>query len=425
MNAVMSEQDLGQYMQQLGMQARAASVLLAEAEPAQKNDALLAIAEALLTNRDAIKSANQQDLNQGREDGLDDAMLDRLALTDERIDGMVEGLHQVAALPDPVGEITEMDYRPSGIQVGKMRVPLGVIGIIYASRPNVTIDAAALCLKSGNSTILRGGKEALHSNQAITDCIQRGLAQAGLPEQAVQVIATIDRAAVGLLLTMSDYVDVIIPRGGKGLIERVSREATIPVIKHLDGICHVYIDDQADLDKAYEIALNSKTHRYGVCNAMETLLVNKAVAADILPQLDDAYRALGVELRGCEASRQIDNQLKPATDEDWDTEYLAPLLSIRLVDDMQQAIEHINTHGSHHTDSIVSENYTRARQFLRSVDSSSVMINASTRFADGFEYGLGAEIGISTDKIHARGPVGLKGLTSQKYIVFGDGHIRK
>ena len=381
MNAVMSEQDLGQYMQQLGMQARAASVLLAEAEPAQKNDALLAIAEALLTNRDAIKSANQQDLNQGREDGLDDAMLDRLALTDERIDGMVEGLHQVAALADPVGEITEMDYRPSGIQVGKMRVPLGVIGIIYESRPNVTIDAAALCLKSGNATILRGGKEALHSNQAITDCIQQGLAQAGLPEQAVQVIATIDRAAVGLLLTMSDYVDVIIPRGGKGLIERVSREATIPVIKHLDGICHVYIDDQADLDKAYEIALNSKTHRYGVCNAMETLLVNKAVAADILPQLDDAYRALGVELRGCEASRQIDNQLKPATDEDWDTEYLAPLLSIRLVDDMQQAIEHINTHGSHHTDSIVSENYTRARQVLRSVESSSVMINASTRFA--------------------------------------------
>ncbi len=425
MNAVMSEQNLEQYMQQLGMQARAASVLLAEAEPAQKNNALLAIAEALLTHRDAIKTANQKDLDQGREDGLDDAMLDRLALTDERIDGMVEGLHQVAALPDPVGEITEMDYRPSGIQVGNMRVPLGVIGIIYESRPNVTIDAAALCLKSGNATILRGGKEALHSNQAITTCIQQGLAQAGLPEQAVQVIATIDRAAVGLLLTMNDYVDVIIPRGGKGLIERVSREATIPVIKHLDGICHVYIDDQADLDKAYEIALNSKTHRYGVCNAMETLLVNKSVAADILPQLDDAYRAKGVELRGCEASRQIDDQLKPATDEDWDTEYLAPVLSIRLVDDMQQAIEHINTHGSHHTDSIVSENYTRARQFLRSVDSSSVMINASTRFADGFEYGLGAEIGISTDKIHARGPVGLKGLTSQKFIVFGDGHIRK
>ncbi len=425
MNAVMSEQNLEQYMQQLGMQARAASLLLAEAEPAQKNNALLAIAEALLTNRDAIKAANQQDLDQGREDGLDDAMLDRLALTDERIGGMVEGLHQVAALPDPVGEISEMDFRPSGIQVGKMRVPLGVIGIIYESRPNVTIDAAALCLKSGNATILRGGKEALHSNQAITNCIQQGLAQAGLPEQAVQVIATIDRAAVGLLLTMNDYVDVIIPRGGKGLIERVSREATIPVIKHLDGICHVYIDDQADLDKAYEIALNSKTHRYGVCNAMETLLVNKSVAADILPQLDDAYRTKGVELRGCEASRQIDSQLKPASDEDWDTEYLAPILSIRLVDDMQQAIEHINTHGSHHTDSIVTENYTRGRQFLRSVDSSSVMINASTRFADGFEYGLGAEIGISTDKIHARGPVGLKGLTSQKYIVFGDGHIRQ
>ena len=425
MSAVINQQNLQQYMQQLGEQARSAALALAEAEPAKKNNALLEIAEALLANRQAIKAANAQDLEQGRLDGLDDAMLDRLALTDERIDAMVEGLHQVTALPDPVGEISEMEYRPSGIQIGKMRVPLGVIGIIYESRPNVTIDAAALCLKSGNATILRGGKEALHSNQAITDCIQQGLGRAGLPEQAVQVINTTDRAAVGLLLTMNDYVDVIIPRGGKGLIERVSREAKIPVIKHLDGICHVYIDDQADLDKAYAVALNSKTHRYGVCNAMETLLVNKSVAAGILPRLNQAYRDKGVELRGCAASRQIDPQMNAASDEDWDTEYLAPILSIRVVDDMQQAIAHINTHGSHHTDSIVTENYTRARQFLRSVDSSSVMINASTRFADGFEYGLGAEIGISTDKIHARGPVGLKGLTSQKYIVLGDGHIRQ
>ena len=425
MNAVINEQNLDQYMQQLGEQARAAAAILANAEPAQKNNALLAIADALISERASIKSANQQDLQQGRQDGLDAAMLDRLELTDERIEGMVEGLRQVCALPDPVGEISEMDYRPSGIQVGKMRVPLGVIGIIYESRPNVTIDAAALCLKSGNATILRGGKEALHSNQAITRCIQQGLKQVGLPEQAVQVINTVDRAAVGLLLTMNAYVDVIIPRGGKGLIERVSREATIPVIKHLDGICHVYIDDQADLDKAFAIALNSKTHRYGVCNAMETLLIAKDVAERILPRLAQAYREKGVELRGCEASRQLDPEIKAATAEDWDTEYLAPILSIRLVEDMQQAMEHINTHGSHHTDSIVTENYTRARKFLRSVDSSSVMINASTRFADGFEYGLGAEIGISTDKIHARGPVGLKGLTSQKYIVFGDGHIRQ
>lgn len=425
MNAVIEDNDLKQYMQQLGEQARSAAAQLASAEPGQKNDALLAIAEQLRNSTDLIKQANQRDLDQGKADGLDDAMLDRLALTDERIEGMIEGLQQVASLPDPVGEITDMDYRPSGIQVGKMRVPLGVIGIIYESRPNVTIDAAALCLKSGNATILRGGKEALHSNQAITGCIQAGLKATGLEEAAVQVIKTTDRAAVGLLLTMNDYVDVIIPRGGKGLIERVSREATIPVIKHLDGICHVYIDDQADLDKAFDIALNAKTHRYGVCNAMETLLIARPVAAQVLPRLAEAYRDKGVELRGCEASRQIDNQLDVAGDEDWDTEYLAPVLSIRLVDDMQQAIKHINRHGSHHTDTMVSENYTRARVFLRAVDSSSVMINASTRFADGFEYGLGAEIGISTDKIHARGPVGLEGLTSQKYVVFGDGHIRR
>ena len=425
MNAVIDQQTLEQYMQKLGEQARAASVILANAEPAKKNQALQAIADALLAQRDAIKQANNRDLEQGRQAGLDAAMLDRLALNDERIEGMVEGLRQVISLPDPVGEISEMDYRPSGIQVGKMRVPLGVIGIIYESRPNVTIDAASLCLKSGNATILRGGREALHSNQAIATCIQAGLRAAGLPEQAVQVINTVDRAAVGLLLTMNAYVDVIIPRGGKSLIERVSREATIPVIKHLDGICHVYIDDQADASKAYDVALNSKTHRYGVCNAMETLLVAKAIAPTVLPQLLAAYRAKGVELRGCQDTLKLDADMHAATELDWDTEYLAPVLSIRLVDNMQQAIDHINRHGSHHTDSIVTENYTRARQFLRKVDSSSVMINASTRFADGFEYGLGAEIGISTDKIHARGPVGLKGLTSQKFIVFGDGHIRQ
>ena len=425
MNAVIDQQTLEQYMRQLGEQARAASVVLANAEPAKKNQALLAIADALLAQRDAIKQANNRDLEQGRQAGLDAAMLDRLALNDERIEGMVEGLRQVISLPDPVGEISEMDFRPSGIQVGKMRVPLGVIGIIYESRPNVTIDAASLCLKSGNATILRGGREALHSNQAIATCIQAGLRAAGLPEQAVQVINTVDRAAVGLLLTMNAYVDVIIPRGGKSLIERVSREATIPVIKHLDGICHVYIDDQADASKAYDVALNSKTHRYGVCNAMETLLVAKAIAPTVLPQLLAAYRAKGVELRGCQDTLKLDADMHAATELDWDTEYLAPVLSIRLVDNMQQAIDHINRHGSHHTDSIVTENYTRARQFLRKVDSSSVMINASTRFADGFEYGLGAEIGISTDKIHARGPVGLKGLTSQKFIVFGDGHIRQ
>ena len=424
MSAVIQQQSLEQYMQQLGADAKAASAILAQAEPAQKNAALLAIADEILANREALVQANQKDLDQGRVDGLDAAMLDRLELSNAVIDGMVEGLRQVCALPDPVGEITDMDYRPSGIQVGKMRVPLGVIGIIYESRPNVTIDAAALCLKSGNATILRGGKEALHSNQAITVCIQAGLKQAGLPEQSVQVINTTDRAAVGMLLTMKESVDVIIPRGGKGLIERVSSEATIPVIKHLDGICHVYIDDQADLDKAFNVALNAKTRRYGVCNAMETLLVSDAIADKILPRLAQAYTEKGVELRGCDKSRAIVSAMNAATEEDWSTEYLAPILSVRVVQDMAQAIEHINHYGSHHTDSMVSENYTRARQFMRGVDSSSVMINASTGFADGFEYGLGAEIGISTDKIHARGPVGLEGLTSQKYIVFGDGHIR-
>ena len=424
MNAEINELNLHDYMQQLGRQARVAADVLSLAEPAAKNDALVAIAEALMAQSEAIKQANEKDLQQGRDDGLDDAMLDRLMLDDARIDGMVEGLRQVTALPDPVGEISDMDYRPSGIQIGRMRVPLGVIGIIYESRPNVTIDAAALCLKSGNATILRGGKEAIHSNQAITLCVQQGLKAAGLPENAVQFIQTTDRAAVGMLLTMKGQVDVIIPRGGKGLIERVSREASIPVIKHLDGICHVYIDDQADLDKAFDVAFNAKTRRYGVCNAMETLLIADGVAATILPRLAQAYRDKGVELRGCERSRAIDGDMLAATEADWSTEYLAPILSIRIVDDMQQAIEHINHYGSHHTDSMVSENFTRARQFLRGVDSSSVMINASTAFADGFEYGLGAEIGISTDKIHARGPVGLQGLTSQKFIVLGDGHTR-
>ncbi len=424
MNAEINELNLADYMQQLGAQARAAAAVLALAEPAAKNKALVEIAAQLNAQRAAIKQANAQDLQQGREDGLDDAMLDRLMLDDARIDGMIEGLRQVTALPDPVGEISDMDYRPSGIQIGRMRVPLGVIGIIYESRPNVTIDAAALCLKSGNATILRGGKEAIHSNQAITRCVQQGLKAAGLPEAAVQFIETTDRAAVGMLLTMKGQVDVIIPRGGKGLIERVSREATIPVIKHLDGICHVYIDDQADLDKAFDVALNAKTRRYGVCNAMETLLIAEAVAPSILPRLAAAYRDKGVELRGCERCRAIDAAMLPASEEDWSTEYLAPVLSIRIVDDMAQAIGHINHYGSHHTDSMISENFTRARQFLRGVDSSSVMINASTAFADGFEYGLGAEIGISTDKIHARGPVGLEGLTSQKFIVLGDGHTR-
>ena len=411
-------------MNELGRQARAAAAELAMAAPGDKNAALQAIAEALEDRRSEICAANDRDLDQGRADGLDDALLDRLELNDARIDAMIEGLRQIIALPDPVGEITGMDYRPSGIQVGRMRVPLGVIGIIYESRPNVTIDAAALCLKSGNASILRGGKEALHSNQAIASCVRAGLEQAGLPPAAVQVVETIDRAAVGALLKMKQHVDVIIPRGGKGLIERVSAEATIPVIKHLDGICHVYIDDQADLNKARAIALNAKTRRYGVCNAMETLLVAEGVAEAVLPELARAYQDKGVELRGCPRSRAIVPSMNAASEEDWSTEYLAPILSVRVVPDMDAAIEHINRYGSHHTDSMVSENITRARRFLAAVDSSSVMINASTAFADGFEYGLGAEIGISTDKIHVRGPVGLEGLTSQKYIVLGDGHTR-
>jgi glutamate-5-semialdehyde dehydrogenase len=417
--------DIEQYMAQLGRQARAAAEILAQTDPEAKNEALLKIAEAINQQRELIKAENQKDMRDGELNGLDAALLDRLLLSDARIDAMIEGLRQIVSLPDPVGEISELEYRPSGIQVGKMRVPLGVIGIIYESRPNVTIDAAALCLKSGNASILRGGKEAINSNQAIYQCIKQGLKLAGLPQTCVQVINTIDRSAVGLMLNMQESIDVIIPRGGKSLIERVSSEASIPVIKHLDGLCHVYIDDGANLSKAFDIALNAKTRRYGVCNAMETLLVAESVAKDFLPDMISALIEKGVELRGCASTRQYNpDAIGVASDEDWETEYLAPILSIKIVDDLEQAITHINHHGSHHTDAIVTEDYSRARQFLRRVDSSSVMVNASTTFSDGFEYGLGAEIGISTDKLHARGPVGLKGLTSQKYIVYGDGHIR-
>jgi len=412
-----------EYMQSLGRQARVAAREVARATTAQKNVALLAMAEAIKNSQSELLSANQLDLAAGESKGLDAAMLDRLALTPDRIDGMIDGLKQVENLQDPVGTITDMSYRPSGIQVGKMRVPLGVVGIVYESRPNVTIDAASLCLKSGNATILRGGSEAIHSNQAIAKCVKAGLRAAGLPETAVQVVETTDRDAVGELITMPDFVDVIVPRGGRGLIERISENARVPVIKHLDGICHVYIDDQARLKKAFEIALNSKTHRYGVCNAMETLLVAEGVAETILPKLYSAYGVEGVELRGCKRTQEI-IECNAASDEDWSTEYLAPILSIKVVADMDEAMGHIAQYSSGHTESIVTENYTRGRRFIAEVDSSSVMINASTRFADGCEYGLGAEIGISTDKFHARGPVGLEGLTSQKWVVFGDGHIR-
>ncbi|MBC7192873.1 glutamate-5-semialdehyde dehydrogenase [Marinobacter sp.] len=416
--------DIAAYMAQVGSQARAAATAVARSTTAVRNRALLATAEALDAARDELAEANKKDLEQGRANGLDAAMLDRLELTPARIDTMIEGLRQVASLPDPVGEMTDMTYRPSGIQVGKMRVPLGVIGIIYESRPNVTVEAASLCLKSGNATILRGGSESIHSNQAIAACLEKGLREAGLPEAAVQVIRTTDRAAVGELITMPRYVDVIVPRGGKGLIERISRDAKVPVIKHLDGICHVYIDSHADPEKALRVAVNSKTQRYGTCNTMETLLVDSEIAADLLPLLAQQFREKGVELRGCDRCREILPGIVAATEEDWQTEYLAPVLAVRVVDGLDAAIAHINRYSSRHTDSIVTENYTRARRFLTEVDSSSVMVNASTRFADGFEYGLGAEIGISTDKLHARGPVGLEGLTSRKYVVFGDGHIR-
>ena len=417
--------DIKEYMQGLGQQARKAGREISRTESGKKNRALLKIAEAIESSHELLITENRKDLDAGKQNGLDAALLDRLAITPTGIQAMVEGLKQVAALPDPVGEISDLVYRPSGIQVGQMRVPLGVIGIIYESRPNVTVDAAALCLKSGNACILRGGSEAIHSNQAIASCIAKGLEAAGLPVEAVQIVATADRAAVGELITMKQYVDVIVPRGGKGLIERISQDATIPVIKHLHGICHVYIDDKADLDKAIKIAVNAKTHRYGVCNAMETLLVAESIAAKVLPVLAEIYLEKGVELRGCLKTCSLIPKCIRATEEDWHTEYLAPILSIKIVNGLDEAMEHINKYGSSHTEAIVTEDYTRARRFLREVDSSSVMVNASTRFADGFEYGLGAEIGISTDKLHARGPVGLKGLTSLKYIVLGDGHIRQ
>jgi len=413
-----------EYMAELGRNARAASRVVAAAPTAVKNKALLAIAEALNNSRITLVAENQKDLAAAKANGLDAAMIDRLAVKPATIDSMIEGLHQVASLADPCGAITDMSYRPSGIQVGKMRVPLGVVGIIYESRPNVTIDAASLCLKSGNAAILRGGSESIHSNRAIAACLQEGLKVAGLPATVVQVVETTDRAAVGELIAMPEFVDVIVPRGGKGLIERISADAKVPVIKHLDGICHVFIDSRADLDKAFTISLNAKTHRYGVCNAMETLLVDEQVAVEILPRLAAAYAEKGVELRGDAKTCSLISAVL-ATEDDWSTEYLAPILSIKVVSGLDEAIEHINRYSSQHTDAIVTEDYTRARRFITEVDSSSVMVNASTRFADGFEYGLGAEIGISTDKIHARGPVGLEGLTSQKWVVFGDGHIRQ
>src|SRR5690554_3430809 len=419
-------ESIEQYMQTVGQQARQASAVLASASTQTKNHALSAIYTALENSETAILAANQIDMTKGRNNNLDSALLDRLELTPPRFKGMLQGLKDVIGLLDPIGEITDMAYRPSGIQIGKMRVPLGVVGMIYESRPNVTLEAASLALKSGNAIILRGGSEALESNKAIAEAIQYGLKTAGLPETAVQVINTPDRAAVGQLITMSEYVDVIVPRGGKGLIERITNEARIPVIKHLDGNCHVFVEAQADLQKALPIALNAKTHRYGVCNAMETLLVDEAIADEFLPRIAELYAEKQVELRGCaETQRILGDSVQTATEDDWYTEYLGPVLAIKVVSGLDEAITHINKYGSHHTDAIITENFSLARQFLARVDSSSVMINASTRFADGFEYGLGAEIGISTDKIHTRGPVGLEGLTSQKWVVFGDGQIRQ
>ncbi len=416
--------DVDQYMIELGIAARAASRAVAASSTGVRNSALLAVHDALDGARARLSEANASDLEKGRENGLAAPLLDRLELTPARIDTMLEGLRQVAALPDPVGSISELRSMPSGIQVGRMRVPLGVIGIIYESRPNVTVEAASLCLKSGNATILRGGSESLASNTAIAGCLTEGVLAAGLPAAAVQVVATADRAAVGQLITMPEYVDVIIPRGGKGLIERISQDAKVPVIKHLDGVCHVYIDDDADGEMAVRIAVNAKTQRYGTCNTMETLLVAASKAAELLPRLAQDYGEAGVELRGCSRTLQVLPDITVASEEDWREEYLAPILTVRVVDGLEQAIEHINTYSSQHTDSIVTRDHGRAMRFLREVDSSSVMVNASTRLADGFEYGLGAEIGISTDKLHARGPVGLEGLTSQKFVVLGEGQLR-
>ena len=416
--------DIKAYMAELGSKARTASRHIAKATTAQKNAALLNIADSINQNREALLDANQQDMAAGKQKGLEAALIDRLELTDARVNGMLEGIKQVAKLDDPVGEINDLKYRPSGIQVGRMRVPLGVIGIIYESRPNVTCEAASLCLKSGNATILRGGSEAIHSNRAIANCINSGLDSAGMSEHIVQVIEMTDRAAVGELIASPEYVDVIIPRGGKGLIERITREAKVPVIKHLDGNCHLYIDDSAELDKSITVAVNAKTQRYGTCCTLESLLVANSIAGTVLPRLCERYANHDVELRGCEKTQHLIAGVKAATEEDWETEYLAPILSIKIVEGITEAINHINKYSSQHTESIMTEDHEHAQRFLREVDSSSVMVNASTRFADGFEYGLGAEIGISTDKLHARGPVGLEGLTSQKFIVLGDGHIR-
>jgi glutamate-5-semialdehyde dehydrogenase len=416
--------DIKQYMQNLGQEARSASRAMAKADTNTKNQALNYIAAAIRREKSALIIANQQDLAAAKANGLDSAMLDRLTLSEKSIATMAEGLEQIANLPDPIGEMTDFKYRPSGIQIGKMRVPLGVIGIIYEARPNVTVDAAGLCIKSGNACILRGGSEAIHCNQALAKLVHEGLEKAGLPASAVLVVETTDRAAVGELITMKQYVDVIVPRGGKGLIERISNEARIPVIKHLDGNCHVYVDDDADFAKAINILENSKTQRLGTCNTAESLLVARSIATQILPQLAEMLTSKGIEIRGCKETCALVKEAKPATDEDYYTEYLAAIISCKVVSDLDEAIAHINQHSSQHTEAIVTENYTKARRFLREVDSSSVMVNASTRFADGFEYGLGAEIGISTDKLHARGPVGLEGLTSLKYIVLGDGQVR-
>lgn len=416
--------DITGYMREVGLRARAASKAMARADTRAKNTALTTMAAAIRRDKARLQAANAMDLEAGRAKGLDAAMLDRLTLSDKAVETMAKGLEQIADLPDPIGEINDLKYRPTGIQVGRMRVPLGVIGIIYESRPNVTADAAGLCLKSGNAAILRGGSEALHSNQAVAACVREGLVAAGLPAEAVQVIETADRAAVGELITMTEFVDIIVPRGGKGLIERLMKESKIPMIKHLDGICHVYIDAHADIAKAIKIADNAKTQRYGTCNTMETLLVHEDIAARVLPPLAKIYLDKGVELRGDPASRAIVGEMKAATEEDWTTEYLAAILAVKIVHDLDEAIAHIEKYSSKHTDAIVTENYPHAMRFLREVDSASVMVNASTRFADGFEFGLGAEIGISNDKLHARGPVGLEGLTSLKWIVLGDGQVR-
>ena len=416
--------DLAALMRGMGLSARGAARAKARAPTAARNAALMAIAQAVRTERTRLQTENTRDLDAGRAKGLDAAMQDRLRLSDEALETMALGLEQIAELPDPVGEITDLKFRPSGIQVGRMRVPLGVIGIIYESRPNVTADAAGLCIKSGNACILRGGSEALHSNRAIAECVRAGLAAAGLPADAVQVVETTDRAAVGELITMTEYVDIIVPRGGRGLIERLMRESKIPMIKHLDGICHVYIDAHADIEMAVAVADNAKTQRYGTCNTMETLLVHVAIAPAVLPRLAAIYRAKGVELRGDAAAMRIVPTMNRATEEDWSTEYLAPILSVRVVASLDEAMDHIERYGSRHTDAIVTSHHGNAMRFLREVDSASVMVNASTRFADGFEYGLGAEIGISNDKLHARGPVGLEGLTSVKWVVLGNGQGR-